>query len=63
MGQHHGRCAEPNYYSPSLEAVQSILDGVTLGTTHRPEGYDPAVVEGDHGIEKEVYVCCRWGVG
>ena len=40
----------------SLEAVQSILDGVTLGATHRAEGYDPAVVEGDHGIEKEVCV-------
>ena len=40
----------------SLEAMQSILDGVALGATHRAEGYDPAVVEGDHGIEKEVYV-------
>ena len=40
----------------SLEAVQSILDGVALGATHRTEGYDPAVVEGDHGIEKEVCV-------
>ena len=37
------------YLSP--EAVQSILDGVSLGVTHRAEGYDPAVVE---GIEKEV---------
>ena len=34
----------------SLEAVQSILDGVALGAAHRVEGYDPAVVEGDHGI-------------
>ena len=36
----------------SLEAMQSILDGVALGATHRAEGYDPAVVEGDHGIKK-----------
>ena len=36
--------------------MQSILDGVTLGTIHSTEGYDPAVVEGDHGIEKEVCV-------
>ena len=36
--------------------MQSILDEVTLGTAHRAEGYDPAVVEGDHGIEKEVCV-------
>ena len=35
----------------SPETVQSILDGVTLGATHRAECYDPAVVEGDcwHG--------------
>ena len=38
------------------EAVQSILDGVTLGATQRAEGDDPAVVEGDHDIEKEVCV-------
>ena len=40
----------------SLETVQSILDGVTLGTAHRTEGQDPAVVEGDHNIEREVCV-------
>ena len=40
----------------SLEAVQSILDGVSLGATHRAEGYDPAVVEGEHGLEKDVHV-------
>ena len=39
-----------------LETMQSILDGVTLGATHRAEGDDPAVVEGDHNIEKEVDV-------
>ena len=38
------------------EAVQSILDGVTLGTTHRAEGHDPTVVEDDHIIEREVCV-------
>ena len=36
------------------EAVLSILDGVTLGTAHRAEGHDSAVVEGDHNIEREV---------
>ena len=39
-----------------LEAMQSILDGATLGATQRAEGDDPAVVEGDHEIEKEVCV-------
>ena len=38
------------------EIMQSILDGVTLGTTQRVEGDDPAMVEGDHNIEKEVCV-------
>ena len=27
---------------------------------HRAEGYNPAVVEGDHGIEKEVCVTAGW---
>ena len=34
------------------EAMQSILDGVTLGT----EGLEFSVVEGDHNVEKEVHV-------
>ena len=34
----------------------SVLDGVILGVTQRAEGCDPAVVEGDHNIEKEVCV-------
>ena len=38
------------------EAVQSVLDGVTLGMAHMAEGHDPAVVEGDHKIEREVHV-------
>ena len=36
--------------------VRSILDGLTLGATHRTECHDPTVVEGDHGMEKEVHV-------
>ena len=37
-----------------LEAMQSTLDGVTLGAAQRAERDDPAMVEGDHDIEKEV---------
>ena len=37
-----------------LEAVQSILDGATLGATMRAEGEDPAMFEGDQEKEKEV---------
>ena len=37
------------------EAMQSILDGVTLGAAQRAED-DPAIVEGDHNIEKEEHV-------
>ena len=40
----------------SPKAVRSILDEVALGPTYRVEGCDPAVVEGYHGIEKEVCV-------
>ena len=39
----------------SPKAMQSILDGVTLGATQRARD-DPAVVEGDHEIKKEVCV-------
>ena len=56
MGQHHGRHAELITTHLSLEAIQSILDGVTLGATHRAEGYDPAMVKGDNCLEKEVCV-------
>ena len=42
------------------EAVRYVLDGVSLRVTHRVEGYDPAVVEGDHGVEKEVHITTRW---
>ena len=38
------------------EAVQSILDGVTLGMAHRAECHRPSVVEGDQNLEKEVHV-------
>ena len=38
------------------EAVQSILDGATLGAAQRAEGEDPAMVEGDQEKEKEVQV-------
>ena len=36
--------------------MKSVLDGITLGATHRVESHDPAAVEGDHGMEKEVHV-------
>ena len=40
----------------SPEDVQSVLDGLTLGATLSTEGCDPAMVEGDHNIEREVCV-------
>ena len=39
-----------------LETVQSVLDGVTLSATQRADGDDPAMVKGDHNIEKKVCV-------
>ena len=37
-------------------AVQSVLDGATLGAAQRAKRDDPAVVEGDQEKEKEVQV-------
>ena len=37
-----------------LEAAQAILDGATLGASHRAEGQDPAVIKGDQEKEKEL---------
>ena len=45
---------------PSPKAVQSVLDGVTLCMVHRAEGHDPTLVEGDHNIDREVYVTAGW---
>ena len=36
--------------------MQSILDGATFGAAQRAEGDDPAMVEDDQEIEKEVHV-------
>ena len=38
------------------DMVRLILDGVTLGAAHWVEVHDPAVIEGDHGMEQEVWV-------
>ena len=42
------------------DMVRSVLDGITLGATQRAESHDPTVVEGDHGVEKEVHVATGW---
>ena len=39
-----------------LDMVRLVLDGVTLGADQRAECHHPTVVEGDHGMEKEVCV-------
>ena len=38
------------------EAMQAVLDGVTLGASWRAEGEDPAVIKGDQEKHKEVWV-------
>ena len=43
-----------------LEAVQSILDGATIGAPQRAEGEDPAVIKGDLQKEKEVCITTGW---
>ena len=42
------------------DTVRSVLDGITLGATHRAESHHPTVVEDDHGMEKEVYITAGW---
>ena len=42
-----------------LEAVQAILDGATVGTSQKAEMENPAVIEGDQQLEKEVWVTAR----
>ena len=37
-----------------LQATQAVLDGATIGASQRAEGEDPAVIEGDQQMEKEV---------
>ena len=39
-----------------LEAVQAVLDGATMGTSQRAERENPAIIEGDQQLEKEVQV-------
>ena len=36
--------------------VQAILDGATVGTSQRAERENPAIIEGDQQLEKEVWV-------
>ena len=38
------------------EAVQAFLDGATVGTSQRVEGENPAIIESDQQLEKEVQV-------
>ena len=39
-----------------MDMVRLVLNGITHGATHRAESHDPAVVEGDQGMEKEVHI-------
>ena len=39
-----------------LEAVQAVLDEATVGTSQRAEGENPAIIESDQQLEKEVQV-------
>ena len=42
------------------EAVQVILDGATMGASQRVEGENPAIIESDQQLEKEVWVTAGW---
>ena len=38
------------------EAVQAVLDRATMGASQRVEGENPAIIEHDKQMEKEVWV-------
>ena len=38
------------------DMVRSILDKVAIGAAHQAEVHDPAIVEGDPSLEKEMHV-------
>ena len=38
------------------ETVQAILDGATMGTSQRPEGENPAIIESDQQLGQEVQI-------
>ena len=42
------------------DMVKLVLDGITLGATHRAEGHNPTKVEGDHGMEKGACITTGW---
>ena len=39
-----------------LEAVQAVLDGAIMGASQRAEGENPAIIESDQQLDKEVWV-------
>ena len=46
-----------------LDTVRSILDRVTLASTHWAEVHDPTMVEGDFHKEQEVHVAAAHTLG
>ena len=38
------------------EAVQALLHGATVGASQRVKGENPAIIENDQQLEKEVWV-------
>ena len=39
-----------------LEAVQAVLNGATVGTSWSAQRENPAIINGDEQLEKEVWV-------
>ena len=54
MGQCSSRHFEWVTTHLELEAVQAILDGATMGASQRAEGENPAIIESNQQLEKEV---------
>ena len=60
MRQHCGRHAELNHHLPQPRGC-AIHPGWSIPRCcSQGRGYDPAVVEGNYGLEKEVHVTTGW---
>ena len=56
--QHCGRCIELNHHLPQSGCSEVCSGWINSG--NHSQGRDPAVVESDQGIEKEVCITAGW---
>ena len=60
MQQHCGGCTELDHYLPQPRHGEISPRWSNPRATQRADCHHPAVVEVDHGMEKEVHVAAGW---